>query len=66
MDVVLTILFSLCAILAVAGSLASVLLPAGAGRLLGLLGVAVGTAGVLATFSEGFAAVKVTMAVAGT
>jgi hypothetical protein len=56
LDVVLTILFSLCAILAVAGSLASALLPAGAGRLLGLLGVAVGTAGVLATFSEGFAA----------
>lgn len=56
MDLVLTIVFYLSAILAVAGALASVLLPTGPRRPLGLLAVAVGTAGVLVSLSAGFAA----------
>lgn len=57
MDLVLTIVFSLSAILAVAGALATALLPAGPRGLVGLLAVAVGTAGVLVSLSAGFAAV---------
>lgn len=56
MDLVLTIVFYLSSILAVAGALASALLPAGSYRPLGLLAVAVGTAGVLLGLSAGFAA----------
>jgi NADH:ubiquinone oxidoreductase subunit 6 (subunit J) len=55
-DVVLTIVFFLCAILAVAGAVGAALGPAAPWRLLGLLALAVGTAGVLASFSAGFAA----------
>jgi hypothetical protein len=56
-DVVLTIVFFLCAILAVAGAVGAALGPAAPWRLLGLLALAVGAAGVLASFSAGFAAV---------
>ena len=56
MDVVLTIVFFLCAILAVAGAVGAALGPAAPWRLLGLLALAVGAAGVLASFSAGFAA----------
>lgn len=56
MDVVLTIVFFLCAILAVAGAVGTALGPAAPWRLLGLLALAVGAAGVLASFSAGFAA----------
>ena len=56
MDLVLTIVFFICAILAVAGALGASLVPDASWRLLGLLAVAVGTAGVLASFSAGFAA----------
>jgi NADH:ubiquinone oxidoreductase subunit 6 (subunit J) len=56
-DLVLTIVFFICAILAVAGALGASLAPDASWRLLGLLVMAVGTAGVLASFSAGFAAV---------
>jgi NADH-quinone oxidoreductase subunit J len=56
-DVVLTIVFFLCAILAVAGAVGAALGPAAQWRLLGLLALAVGAAGVLASLSAGFAAV---------
>jgi NADH-quinone oxidoreductase subunit J len=56
-DVVLTIVFFLCAILAVAGAVGAALGPAASWRLVGLLALAVGAAGVLASFSAGFAAV---------
>lgn len=56
MDLVLTIVFFICAILAVAGALGASLAPTASWRLLGLLGLAVGTAGVLLSFSAGFAA----------
>ena len=56
MDVVLTIVFFLCAILAVAGAVGAALGPAAQWRLVGLLALAVGVAGVLASFSAGFAA----------
>jgi NADH:ubiquinone oxidoreductase subunit 6 (subunit J) len=55
-DLVLTIVFFLCAILAVAGALGASLVPDASWRLLGLLVMAVGTAGVLAALSAGFAA----------
>jgi NADH:ubiquinone oxidoreductase subunit 6 (subunit J) len=55
-DLVLTIVFFICAILAVAGALAASVGPDASWRLLGLLAVAVGTAGVLASLSAGFAA----------
>jgi NADH:ubiquinone oxidoreductase subunit 6 (subunit J) len=55
-DLVLTIVFFICAILAVAGALAASLGPAASWRLLGLLGLAVGTAGVLVSLWAGFAA----------
>jgi len=55
-DVVLTIVFFLCAILAVAGAVGAALGQAAPWRLLGLLALAVGVAGVLASFSAGFAA----------
>jgi NADH:ubiquinone oxidoreductase subunit 6 (subunit J) len=55
-DVVLTIVFFLCAILAVAGAVGAALGPAAQWRLLGLLVLALGTAGVLASLSAGFAA----------
>jgi len=59
-DVLLTIAFYVCAGLALAGALCSALLPgASPWRLLALLGVAVGTAGVLASLSAGFAALVV-------
>lgn len=57
MDLVLTIVFFICAILAVAGAVGASLAPATSWRLLGLLVLAVGTAGVLATFSAAVAAV---------
>lgn len=57
MDVVVTIVFFLCAILAVAGAVGAALGPAAPWRLFGLLAVAVGAAGVLASLSAGFAAV---------
>ena len=56
MDVVLTIVFFLCAILAVAGAVGAAVGPAATWRLLGLLALAVGTAGVLASLSAGVAA----------
>ncbi|HEY4026696.1 MAG TPA: hypothetical protein VGO86_09725 [Candidatus Dormibacteraeota bacterium] len=56
MDLVLTIVFLICAILAVAGALGASLGPSASWRQLGLLAVAVGTAGVLASLSAGFAA----------
>ena len=56
MDLVLTIVFFICAILAVAGAVGAALGPAASWRLLGLLALAVGTAGVLASLSAGFAA----------
>jgi NADH:ubiquinone oxidoreductase subunit 6 (subunit J) len=55
-DLVLTIVFFICAILAVAGALGASLVPDASWRLLGLLAMAVGTAGVLVSFSAGFAA----------
>lgn len=57
MDVALTIVFFLCAILAVAGAVGAALGPAAQWRLLGLIVLALGTAGVLASLSAGFAAV---------
>lgn len=51
MDLVLTIVFYLFAILAVAGALAASLVSASAWRLTGLIALAIGTAGVLVTFS---------------
>jgi NADH:ubiquinone oxidoreductase subunit 6 (subunit J) len=56
LDVVLTIVFYGCAIVAVGGALAAALAPAPSGRLLGLLGVAVGAAGLLLSLEAGFAA----------
>lgn len=57
MDVLLTIAFYVCAGLALAGALTSALLSGdSAWRPLALLAVAVGTAGVLASLSAGFAA----------
>jgi NADH:ubiquinone oxidoreductase subunit 6 (subunit J) len=56
-DLALTIVFFICAILAVAGALGASLSPTASWRLLGLLVMAVGTAGVLAGMSAGFAAV---------
>jgi hypothetical protein len=55
-DVVLTIVFFLCAILAVAGAVVAAVGPVAPWRILGLLALAVGTAGVLASLSAGFAA----------
>ncbi|HYW27772.1 MAG TPA: hypothetical protein VE953_26610 [Terriglobales bacterium] len=57
MDVALTIVFFLCAIVAVAGAVGAALVPAGPWRLMGLLALAVGAAGVLASLSAGYAAV---------
>lgn len=51
MDLVLTIVFYGFAILAVVGALAAALSATASHRLLGLIGVAVGTAGVLISFS---------------
>ena len=56
MDLVLTLVFLICAILAVAGALVASLGPSPSWRLLGLLVVAAGTAGVLASLSAGYAA----------
>jgi NADH:ubiquinone oxidoreductase subunit 6 (subunit J) len=56
LDLVLTIVFSTCAVLAVAGAVASTLGPRATWRLIGLLAVAVGVAGMLASLSAGFAA----------
>jgi NADH:ubiquinone oxidoreductase subunit 6 (subunit J) len=56
LDLVLTIVFYVSSILAVAGALATALLPAGVRGLAGLLAVAVGTAGVLVSLSAGFVA----------
>ena len=55
MDLVLTLVFYGCAILAVGGALVAALGPASV-RPLGTLGVAVGGAGLLVSFSAGFAA----------
>jgi len=56
-DLVLTIVFFICAILAVVGALSASLVPDASWRLLGLLVMSVGAAGVLASLSAGFAAV---------
>ena len=57
MDVLLTIAFCVCSVVALAGALGSALLPPASPRRAGaLLAVAVGTAGVLASLSAGFAA----------
>jgi hypothetical protein len=56
-DVAVTIVFFLSAILAVAGAVGAALGPAASWRLVGLLALAVGAAGVLASLSAGFAAV---------
>jgi NADH:ubiquinone oxidoreductase subunit 6 (subunit J) len=65
-DVLLTIAFYVCAGLALAGALGSALLASASSlRMLALLGVAVGTAGVLAALSAGFAAL-VTLVCLGT
>jgi hypothetical protein len=56
-DLVLTVVFFICAILAVAGALSASLGPDAPWRMLGLLALAVGTTGALATLSSGFAAV---------
>jgi NADH:ubiquinone oxidoreductase subunit 6 (subunit J) len=55
-DLVLTIVFLICAILAVAGALGASLGPSASWRQTGLLAMAVGTAGVLASLSAGYAA----------
>lgn len=57
MDLVLTIVFFICAILAVAGAVGASLAASAPWRLLGLLALALGTAGVLASFSAVIAAV---------
>lgn len=51
MDLVLTIVFYTFAILAVVGALVAALAPAASLRLIGLIGVAVGTAGVMISLS---------------
>jgi hypothetical protein len=56
LDVVVTIVFYGCAIAAAVGAIAAALAPAPSWRLFGLLGVAVGAAGLLLTFEAGFAA----------
>jgi hypothetical protein len=56
LDVVVTIIFYGCAIVAVVGALAAALVPAPSWRLFGLLGVAIGAAGLLLTLEAGFAA----------
>ena len=56
MDLVLTIVFFICAILGVAGALAASLGQSASLRLLGLLALAVGAAGTLASLSAGYAA----------
>lgn len=57
MDVLLTIVFYACAALALAGALASALLPTGSGwGAIGLLALALGTAGMLGSLSAGVAA----------
>lgn len=66
MDLVLTIVFYLSAILAVAGALATALLPAGPRGRAGLLALAVGTAGVLVSLSAGFAALVALVCLGGT
>jgi NADH:ubiquinone oxidoreductase subunit 6 (subunit J) len=58
-DLVLTIVFFICAILAVAGALGASFGPTASWRLLGLLGVAAGTAGVLVGLSAAYAALVV-------
>jgi NADH:ubiquinone oxidoreductase subunit 6 (subunit J) len=55
-DLVLTIVFLICATLAVAGALGASIGPSASWRQLGLLAMVVGTAGVLASLSAGFAA----------
>ena len=57
MDVLLTIAFCVCSVIALAGALGSAVLPsASPWRTLALLAVAVGTAGILGSLSAGFAA----------
>jgi hypothetical protein len=56
-DVLLTIAFCVCSVIALAGALGSALLPSASPyRTLALLAVAVGTGGVLGSLSAGFAA----------
>lgn len=57
MDALTSILYYACAAVAVAGALAAAVLPGAAARGYGLLAFAIGTAGLLATLSAGFAAV---------
>lgn len=64
MDTFPTILFSACAVIAIAGALASALAPA-AWRGPALLALAVGTAGALAALSAGFAALVALVALGG-
>lgn len=54
MDLPLTIVFWICAAMAVVGALTSALVATSAPRLVGLVGVAAGTAGALAVLSAGF------------
>ena len=56
MDVLLTIAFCVCSVIALAGALGAALLPsASSWRTVALLALAVGTAGVLGSLSAGFA-----------
>ena len=65
MDLVLTIVFLGCAILAVAGAVAAALAPARSWRLLGLLGVAAGAAGLLLSLGSGLAAAVALVSLGG-
>lgn len=56
MDLVLTIVFDIFAILAVGAAFAAALAPTASWRLVSLIGLAVGTAGVLVSFSAWFVA----------
>lgn len=65
MDLVLTLVFYGCAVLALAGTVVAALAAAPAWRLLALLGVAVGAAGLLLSLSAPLAAAVALVALAG-
>jgi hypothetical protein len=65
LDLVLTVVFSGCAILAVAGALAAGLAPVPSWRPLGLLAVAVGASGLLLSLSATLAAPTALVALGG-
>jgi len=65
LDLVLTVVFYICAVLAVVGGLAAALAPVASWRLVGLLAVAVGAAGVLVSLSAGFAALVALVCLGG-